>query len=82
MNDRVAALVKGVQVYDHVFVFRLVGDALHVKYMGKPYAVEEGVSERDIVELAKSWLGKWCKRRKVKNVRIFEPHNAAEVGEE
>lgn len=82
MNDRVcAAVTTCAKKYDDVFEFRLYGDTLAVKHMGK-LCDSLYAESTDIAKLAKDWLDKWCARRKVRHVRIFQPHNAAEVGVE
>lgn len=84
-NDRVIAAVAGARNRQYIFEFLLKdGDTLHVnEYKGKPLGTVEHVTERDMVVLAKTWLDKWCARRKVSCMRIFVPHVAAEVmGEE
>ena len=81
MKDYVCAAVTGVQWYDHVFRFKLVGDTLHVRYMDEPYVEAGKADTQDIVELAKKYLKKWCGRKKIRGITIFEPQVAAEVEE-
>lgn len=81
MNDYVCAAVTGVLWYDHVFRFMLVGDTLHVRYMDEPYVEAWKAETQDIVEQAEKYLKKWCGRKKIRGITIFEPQMAAEVEE-
>ena len=44
-----------------------------------PYADAGKADTQEIVELAKKYLKKWCGRKKIRGITIFEPQVAAEV---
>lgn len=76
MNDRVCAAVTGAKNFDYVFEFRRYGDSMAVKLQGSPCGVFN-VTGDDLAAMAREWLEKWCARKKIRQITVFEPHNAA-----
>ena len=82
MNEYVCAAVTGVQRYDHVFHFKVVDGVFHAKYNLSPYAVVGNADGKGIVELADKYLKKWCGRKKIRKVTIFQPQTEDEIDKE